>query len=207
MNLPTDFGVVLADPPWAYAKTSRHAKLRGYSDIQYDPLTTEDLKNLPVAHYVANSAVLLLWTTWPFIPDALDVMEAWGFEYVTGLPWVKVTSRDDTKPVYGVGYWMRGATEAILVGKRKSGRSARTAFIGLVEEGFEDPLTGLVTESFAHSRKPDSIYDLAEAFGAQVAPGKPRLELFARRARTGWWSLGNEAPGDGADIRERLTPA
>lgn len=205
MELPRNFGVVLADPPWAYAQTSRHEKLRGYSDVQYAPLTTADLLALPVKDYVADSAVLLLWATWPFVPDALRLVEAWGFEYVTGLPWVKVTARDDTKPVYGVGYWMRGATEVILIGKRKGGKSARTPFIGLVEEGWTDPLTGLVTESFAHSRKPDSVYDLAEAFGAQVGPGLPRLELFARRAREGWWSLGNEAPGDGIDIRERLT--
>ena len=205
MTLPHDFGVVLADPPWAYEKTSRHEKLRGYSDTHYAPLDTKALQELPVDKYTADSAVLLLWTTWPFIGDALQVVDAWGFEYVTGLPWVKVTSRDDTKPVYGVGYWMRGATEVILIGKKHGGRSARTPFIGLVEEGFVDPLSGLVTESFQHSRKPDDVYMLAEAFGAQVAPGKPRLELFARRPREGWVSLGNEAPGDGRDIRERLT--
>ena len=205
MTLPHDFGVVLADPPWAYEKTSRHEKLRGYSDTHYAPLDTKALRELPVSKYTADSAVLLLWTTWPFIGDALQVVDAWGFEYVTGLPWVKVTSRDDTKPVYGVGYWMRGATEVILIGKKHGGRSARTPFIGLVEEGFTDPLSGLVTESFQHSRKPDDVYMLAEAFGAQVAPGKPRLELFARRLRDGWVSLGNEAPGDGIDIRERLT--
>ena len=39
-----------------------------------------------------------------------------------------------------------------------------------------------------HSRKPDELYDLIEAY----SPG-PRLELFARGSRPGWTTWGDQA--------------
>ena len=47
---------------------------------------------------------------------------------------------------------------------------------------------GLLSERFEHSRKPDSVHELAEQH-----PG-PYLELFARRSREGWDTWGNEIP-------------
>lgn len=200
-DLPRNFGVVYADPPWGYDRSREDERLRGYStDKEYAALSTADLKALPVGDYCGKDAVLLLWTTWPFIQDGLDVVKAWGFKYVTGLPWVKATSMKPVghdgngtpilTPTYGVGYWMRGATEPLLIAKR--GRAVRTPYIGLI------------SENFRHSRKPDSAYELAETFADVASPGAPRLELFARQRRDGWYALGLEAPGDGMDIRERL---
>lgn len=200
-GMPTTFGTILADPPWDYIQASKHEKLTGYSTgHEYPSLTTDDLCALPVSNYVTDDAVLVLWTTWPFLQDAFRVIDAWGFVYVTAMPWVKATGlaqspyvtdgatrgTKNLKPIYGVGYWMRGCSEVILIAKRPKGRSVRTNYVGLV------------SENFAHSRKPDTVYELAECF-----PG-PRLELFARRPREGWFQLGNEAPGDGLDIRDRL---
>jgi N6-adenosine-specific RNA methylase IME4 len=190
------YGTILADPPWAYERASRHAKLTGYSNYEYEPLTTEDLCNLPVAEAAADNAVLLLWTTWPMIGEAMKVIDAWGFKYTTGLPWVKYQKLDagteafpdapGFKPIYGVGYWMRGASEPILLAKRHKAASVRT------------PYVGLLSPNASHSRKPNSLYELAEAF-----PG-PRLELFARRRQEGWDQLGDELPGDEGDVRITL---
>lgn len=189
MPLMPPFGVVLADPPWAYQTTTGHAKLSGYSDSQYDPLTTEALCALPVENLVSEDAVLLLWATWPFIADALRVIDAWGFEFVTGLPWIK-TQADITKLAYGVGYWFRGVTEPILVAKR--GKAYRNPALGILHAA-----AGLASPRLEHSRKPDDVYELAEFY-----PG-PHLELFARRPRDGWISVGNAMPHQN-DIRETL---
>lgn len=188
------FGTILADPPWNYNRTSGDPKLSGYSDAEYEPLTTDALCALPVKDLAADDAVLLLWTTWPFIADALRVVDAWGFEYITGLPWVKVT--DEGAPTYGVGYWFRGCTEPILVAKRKGAPSHRSPFMGLLAED----TGGLIAKNLKHSRKPESLHQVVEETGY---PG-PRLELFARRQRPGWICRGNECPGDGRDIRESL---
>jgi N6-adenosine-specific RNA methylase IME4 len=185
------FGTIVADPPWNYnSARSDTRKNRGYvnyreSGSQYPVLDTDSLCALPVGELATNEAVLLLWTTFPFIPDALKVIKAWGFEYVTGLPWVKIQSIDPPVPVYGVGYWFRGAAELVLVGKRK--KSYRSNYIGFMSESFE------------HSRKPDDIHAVAE----EIYPG-PYLELFARRVYDGWTVVGDEAPGDGGDVRDSL---
>lgn len=190
------YRTILADPPWSYQKTTRHAKLSGYSDVEYSPLSTDDLAALPLGEMAdENNAVLLLWTTFPFVGDALRLIDAWGFQYVTGLPWVK-TSANVTNLSYGVGYWFRGAAELLLVGKR--GKAYRTNLCGLLSETEDDPLTGLVAPRLNHSRKPDTVYELAECFDG------PYLEVFARRQQPGWSAVGNEAPGDGKDIRETL---
>ena len=189
------FGIIFADPPWAYARTSKtrkltpgNAKLSGYCDTEYEVLTTESLCALPVAELGADNSVLLLCATWPFLPDALRVIKAWGYDFVTGLTWIK-TGKKLTDVSYGVGYWFRGATELVLVGKR--GRSYRTNLVGLVTDD-------LVSERLNHSRKPQSMYEVGEAFP------EPRLELFARHKQPGWYALGNECPGDGMDIAKRL---
>lgn len=184
------FGTVVVDPPWAYERASKHQRLTGYANYEYATLSTRELAALPVRDVVAQDCVLLLWATWPFLPDALALVEAWGFTYKTGLPWVKVDSLDAGsepafKPTYGVGYWMRGCTEPIVVGAR--GRSWRTQWVGLL------------SEAAVHSRKPATVYELAESFGT------PRLELFPRERRPGWVALGNEVDGRWAgDVRETL---
>lgn len=175
------FGTIIADCPWNYAKTSGDPRMRGNIEKHYEPLTTARLCELPVRELARDDSVLLLWTTWPFLRDALNVMDAWGFTYVTGLSWVKI-QHDHTMLHYGTGYWVRGCTEPILVGKRK--RSFRTNY------------AGFIGEDLGHSRKPESLFELAEG----ALPG-PYLELFARRARPGWTSIGNEAPATfGEDI-------
>ncbi len=185
------FSTILADPPWGYDRTSKSEKLTGYCDKQYSVLSAKEIEELPVANIAADDAVLLLWTTWPFLPTALRTVDSWGFRFVTGLTWVK-TLADVEKLAYGVGYWFRGSTEPLLVGKR--GAAHRTNLLGLI-----DDRDGFVSPRLLHSRKPSSIYEVTKHF-----PG-PQLELFARKPQPGWYALGNECPGDGWDIRERLS--
>jgi N6-adenosine-specific RNA methylase IME4 len=182
------FQTLLVDPPWAYQTATRSKKLTGYANYEYQTLDTPSLAALPVADVCATNAVMVLWSTWPFLPDALELLQAWGFEYKTALPWVKVEDVTPTtfKPTYGVGYWFRGCTEPILIGLRGKG-------------SYRTPWVGLLSESARHSRKPESIYELAESFGS------PRLEMFSRERREGWVSLGNEIGGKwSGDIRETL---
>jgi N6-adenosine-specific RNA methylase IME4 len=181
------FGTIVVDPPWSYERTSHHHKLTGYATEEYPLLSTAELAKLPIGDLADDDCVLLLWATWPFVPDALSLCEAWGFSYVTGLPWVKTKGE---AVIYGVGYWLRGATEPILVAKR--GKAFRTNFVGLIAPGLK------------HSRKPDDIYELGNSL-----PG-PHLEIFARSyddepaSLAGWYQLGYEVATDGSDIRDRL---
>ena len=177
----TKYGVVICDPPWRYA----NAGCRGAAENHYSTMSVAEMCALPVSNLAAENSVLFLWATWPLLIEALDVMKAWGFEYVSGLPWVKIEgepSRDlwgdlFIKPQYGVGFWVRGCSEPLLIARR-----------GTVSPQTSD-LVGLLSPNFQHSRKPENVYHLAERLQG------PYLEMFARRARYGWDSYGNEVAG------------
>lgn len=191
------FGTIIADPPWAYGSTARNdRKNRGYVNYrdgsgQYPVLDTKALCELPVGDFAAPGCVLLLWTTGPFLPDALEVIKAWGFTFKTAAYWGK-TAKHGGVHAGGVGYWFRGACEPVLVASR--GKSFRTNEPGLFLT--EDLMLG---EKLAHSAKPDWMHEVSERHF-----DGPYLELFGRRERKGWTVLGNEAPGDGQDIRNSL---
>ena len=145
-------------------------------------MTFEDIAALPIENIAADDAVLLLWATWPKLKNAcLPTMAAWGFEYITGFPWIKVEDIRPSlfggykiKPTYGIGYWFRGCTEPILLGKRGKPKVSEMDF------------AGLLGEAVVHSKKPADIYEYAESLNG------PYLELFARRNRPGWDVWGNE---------------
>src|SRR5262249_37163804 len=55
-------------------------------------------------------AVLFMWTTAPHLPEAFEVLAAWGFEYCTHFAWVK--------DKIGLGYWIRNQHELLLIARR-----------------------------------------------------------------------------------------
>ena len=190
----TDYGAVIADPPWPY----RNKGVNGAAVNHYPTMSIEEICALPVNDWCAADAVLYLWTTWPQLEDSMKVVRAWGFKYVTGLPWIKVAEppqcdmfgEKPLRPTFGTGWWVRGCSEAILIAKRGRAKRPESAHVGLLSERFE------------HSRKPDSVHELAEQH-----PG-PYLELFARRAREGWDTWGNELPDPQGDaVTPRLITA
>jgi N6-adenosine-specific RNA methylase IME4 len=143
-----------------------------------------DKKSAPENHYltmplakikalappVASDAVLFLWAVNCLLPQALEVMAAWGFIYKGNIVWLK--------PTPGVGKRIRNQHELLLLGVRGSFPCPEQVPASVVE-----------ADRGAHSQKPERFYELIEA----MYPNCPRLELFARGpARPGWSAWGNE---------------
>lgn len=172
------YSTVLADPPWRFAnRTGKVAPEHRRLD-RYDTMDLEDIKTLPVADVTATNAHLYLWVPNALLPEGLQVMEAWGFRYVTNLVWAK--RRADGGPDgRGVGFYFRNVTELILFGVKGSMRTLAPG---------RSQVNMIETRKREHSRKPDEQYELIEA----CSPG-PYLELFARGARDNWDVWGNEA--------------
>lgn len=167
LTLPAGtFDVLLADPPWRYdfAETDSRA-----IENQYPTMDVEDIAALEVP--VADNAVLFLWATAPKLREALEVMDAWGFDYRTHMIWLK--------DKIGMGYYARSKHELLLIGRR--GDPGVPAESERPDSVFE----GLRTE---HSRKPEVAYELIET----MYPERTYCELFARSERDGWTSWGNE---------------
>jgi N6-adenosine-specific RNA methylase IME4/ParB-like chromosome segregation protein Spo0J len=162
------FPVIYADPPWQYDD----ANSRGAAEDHYPTMPLVDICGLPITEHATDDAVLLLWATSALLPQAFEVMKAWGFEYRSSAVWVK--SRQ------GLGHWFRVRHELLLVGVRGKlpppAPSSRPDSVVLADLG-------------EHSEKPEEFYALIE----RMWPELPRLELFARSARAGWERWGNQA--------------
>ena len=181
------YSTILADPPWSFKSWSDKGKNRapdamvrqdGLAERHYQTMSKDwicglmDREGWPIA----KNASLFLWAVDCMLPEALEVMAAWGFRYKTvAFTWAK-TNR--TRPGYsiGLGYWTRGNPEMCLLGTRGSPKRKSAAVRQLI-----------VSERREHSRKPDEAHERIEA----LVDG-PYLELFARRKRTGWDAWGNQ---------------
>lgn len=99
MKLPEKkYAVIYADPPWSYRQHGTGPKSRGNAAQHYHTMTVEDICALPVRQLAGGQGcALFMWATFPTIPDALKVMDAWGFTYKTAaFVWIKNTSRAET---------------------------------------------------------------------------------------------------------------
>ena len=111
---PPQFSVLYADPPW---------RLKGGARMPYPMMATRDICALPVKEIAAPDCLLFLWAVPAHLPDALAVVQAWGFRYVTvAFTWVKRTPLD-TGFLTGRGYWTQTNAEPCLLATR--GRPAR----------------------------------------------------------------------------------
>jgi N6-adenosine-specific RNA methylase IME4 len=173
------FRTILADPPWRFTNRTGKVAPEHRRLSRYATMTLDEICTLPVASAAASTAHLYLWTPNALLPEALKVMEAWGFQYKANVVWHKVR-KDGGSDGRGVGFYFRNVTELILFGVR--GKNARTLQAG------RSQVNMIQTRKREHSRKPDEQYEIIEA----CSPG-PYLELFARGERPGWKVWGNQA--------------
>ena len=163
------FDLLVADPPWPVRKIVRKVRPNQVAALDYPTMTVDEIKGMPVAGCAADNAVLFLWTTHRFLPDAFGVMDAYGFRYQRTLTW------DKANGMCLFGFHHR--TEFCLFGYRgKIEMYPRRKAIPTVFSG----------KSKRHSAKPDEFYRMVEPLGVS------RLDIFARRARPGWTVWGNE---------------
>lgn len=172
------YRTILADPPWRFTNRTgkmapEHKRLN-----RYETLSLEEIKEIPVSVVAGEQSHLYLWVPNALLPDGLEVMKAWGFQYKSNIIWHKVR-KDGGPDGRGVGFYFRNTTEVVLFGVR--GRM-RTLPPGRSQVNF------LATQKQEHSRKPDGFYTIVE----RCSPG-PYLELFARGKRDGWDVFGNQS--------------
>jgi len=173
------YGTVLADPPWRFTNRTGKVAPEHRRLARYQTMSVEEICALPVEGVAASTAHLYLWTPNALLPDALRVMEAWGFQYKGNIVWQKVR-KDGGPDGRGVGFYFRNVTELILFGVR--GKNARTLAPG------RSQVNMIKSRKREHSRKPDEQYEIIEA----CSPG-PYLELFARGDRRNWTVWGHQA--------------
>lgn len=168
------YGVIYADPEWKFETWSENGQDRAAANHYMVNATSEIMKR-EVGQIAADDCVLFLWAIAPMLPDGIDVLRAWGFDYKSHAIW--------RKPTIITGYWFRFDHELLLVGTR--GNIPAPA-MGTQPNSVIDA----VIDERVHSRKPERFYEIIEGY----FPNLPKIELNARRARPGWDAWGNEAP-------------
>lgn len=173
------FGAILADPPWQFANRTGKVAPEHRRLNRYGTLSLDDIRAMPIATLCDEVCHLYLWVPNALLPEGLQVLTAWGFDYKTNIVWHKVR-KDGGPDGRGVGFYFRNTTELILFGIR--GKNARTLAPGRRQVNI------IKSMKREHSRKPDEQYAVIEA----CSKG-PYLEIFARGSRPGWVTWGNQS--------------
>ena len=173
------YKVILADPPWSYSNFSKAAN----GAPQYKTMPYEKIKEIPVYHWADENCLLAMWTTWPLLVEGISLVKDWGFDYITGFPWVKTLPKSADIST-GVGFWAQSCSEILVLGRRgKVSPPKVEKQLGLM---VDEPRVFYSPVSRKHSRKPTSIHDWIETNFEG-----PYLELFATQSRPDWtcWGL------------------
>lgn len=166
------YKVIYADPPW---NERGGGKIKRGADRHYPLMKTSEIMQLPVKNLISSEGChLYLWTTNNFLKDALKVVEAWGFEYITLITW--------QKDKIGLGQYYRGNTEHCIFATTKKRLPYK-----LVDGKRCQGVTGFCEERTIHSKKPTKMRQMIETVSYE-----DRIELFARQQIDGWDCWGKE---------------
>jgi len=172
------FSAIYADPPWSFRVYSGKGKQRS-AERHYETMTLDEMKDsalLPVERLAADNCALFMWAVMPQIPEALELITAWGFTYKTcAFTWVKRNAGPAGGFATGMGYWTRSNAELCLLATKGSPKRIH-----------RDVQQLIVAPRGEHSVKPQETHDRIE----RLIPG-PYLELFGRRITEGWTVWGN----------------
>jgi N6-adenosine-specific RNA methylase IME4 len=164
------FATIMIDPPWDWGDEGDQDQL-GRARPDYATMSKDQLLELPLPDLADDDCHLYLWITNRSLPKGFELMERWGFRYVTAITWAK--------PHFGMGNYFRGQTEHILFGVKGS-QPLKRKDIGTLFQAARG--------KGGHSSKPTEFYDLVES----CSPG-PYLEMFSRSEREGWKAWGENA--------------
>ena len=220
------FQIIVADPPWSFKDSLKMSDVSRGAAANYDLMLNSDIAQLPVKDLISpDGTVLALWVPSSLLQAGLDTMNAWGFAHKQTYVWVKTKKQPlkdlatiikpfvpvislktyikqvaqivksasiNTTLAFGMGRLFRQTHEICLIGtsnnkiyKQLANKSQRSVSFG---------------ENLRHSAKPEHLQDSLEI----MFPKAQKLELFARRHRSGWTCLGNEIC-NGEDIKVSLS--
>ena len=173
MDISGTFDIIYADPPWDYNGRQQHNRKYGNKSVcnHYSCMKLSQLKDLPVVSIASPDSLLFLWTSSPHLPQAIELMTSWGFDYKTiAFVW--------DKQRLNPSYYTLSQVEICLVGKR-----------GCIPKPYKRNIHQFYSQiRERHSKKPDEIRNRI----ATMFPTQSKIELFAREKHEGWISWGNQ---------------
>lgn len=205
------FDHILVDPAWNYNNRlsgKGRTKFGSGASGKYRVEKTSEMAKFPVQDLANSTCHLHLWVTGPFLEDGFTLINSWGFTFKTiEFAWIKIVKPPPRSNLLQRIY--SSTLESFMTGVTRTLPGHYTASnIELVllatTESVYLPQVKLRPQVIyspllkPHSRKPDDVHEWIE----EAYPGQRYIELFARRERAGWVTLGDEI--DGMDLRESI---
>lgn len=213
------FDIILMDPPYSFLdKLNNKDDIKRSAAANYSTMSFDELKELKIKELASkDGAILCLWVPSSLLPEGLKLMESYGFIMKQTYIWNKIkkeplkelfstfkTKLKDLKSLkdvatlfnttydlnkclsFGMGHLFRQTHEICLIGisnkklyKKLKNKSQRSVCMAFNEK---------------HSQKPDDLHKSLELMFSD----SKKIELFSRKERDGWTTLGNHL--DGKDI-------
>jgi site-specific DNA-methyltransferase (adenine-specific) len=178
-----EYKIIYADPPWRYndkrnKKGKNNPTGAGGSLKHYECMNIADIMALNINQIAEKDCMLFLWTTSPFMKEAINILEFWGFKFIT-IPFVWVKMRNDMSEPRkdGIGNYTLNNAEYVLLGRKGKYWRNSTKVKQI-----------LLHQKLKHSEKPEEIKKRI----VQLCGDLPRIELFAREKTEGWDAWGKE---------------
>lgn len=181
------FDFAMIDFPWNFKTYSDKGRDRS---PKYAVQDLDWIKRLDIPSILAPNACIGLWVIDSMLPEALEVVRAWGkgFKFSSVLfYWAKTNRLHSDGPAsldktwhMGTGYGTRANPEQCWLIKRGKGLKRMSASVRRL----------LVAPAGAHSAKPEAAHERAEKL--YWRDGLQFIDIFAREPKRGWAVWGNE---------------
>jgi len=176
------YDLIVIDPPWPIKKITHKAR-PNQVEMDYKLMSLDEISELPIGKLSKDSCWIFLWSIQKFLFNSKGILEKWGFNHLATGVWEKTYGRSAGMPLFG----FRWNAEFILIGyKQKPELWPKRPLIPLVFQA----------KNIKHSQKPNEFYQMIENLG------KDRIDIFARKQRYGWDSIGYEI--NNKDIKTEL---
>jgi len=177
-SIPINVEHFVVDPPWPKHKGGlRAVRPRQGRDLDYKVMSVGEIFQLldsEILPMALGSHNVFLWVVDEFLMEAELEMEKRSYRRHARLIWDK---GNGVAPCFTV----RFSHEYLLW-------FYKPRLLGVCSEARGRFTTVIRAPSREHSRKPDEAYALLDT----LYPGSPKIDVFSREARSGWYQYGDE---------------
>ena len=188
------YKTILIDPPWKLCTGgSKSLAVHTHYPFQTQKEILLTVENWVKKYPIAKNAHCYIWSINSYssggtkgIESALQLMRFLDFKPITNIIWTKDNSNPTPYGQRGVeicifgARWEKGKHKKVMYKGDKTNTSVAKPTLSKSIDWFKHPRG-------RHSEKPNVFYDIIES-----RSNSPYLELYARKKRKGWTSLGNE---------------